>query len=40
VDTLLELSDEELKKLDASKDIPEYSSLKDFYQKVLKRKEE
>lgn len=40
VDTLLELSQEELKKLETSKDIPQYATLKDFYQKVLKRKEE
>ncbi len=40
VDTLLELSEEELKKFEISKEVPQYASLKDFYQKVLKRKEE
>lgn len=39
VDTLLELSDEELVKLEATKEIPEYASLKDFYQKVFRKKE-
>jgi flagellar protein FliO/FliZ len=40
VDTLLEISEDELQNLEAAKVIPEYASLKDFYQKVLKRKEE
>lgn len=39
VDTLLELNEEELAKLEASKEIPEFASLKDFYQKVMKKKE-
>lgn len=39
VDTLLELSDEELIKLEASKEIPEYASLKDFYKKVTTKRE-
>ncbi len=39
VDTLLELSEEELTKLEASKEIPEYASLKEFYQKTIKKRE-
>lgn len=39
VDTLLELSAEELMRLETTKEIPQYESLKDFYQKVMKKKE-
>jgi flagellar protein FliO/FliZ len=40
VDTLMELSDEELKKLETPKETPEFATLKDFYQKTFKRKGE
>lgn len=40
IDTLLEIDDEELKKLESSKQIPQYSNLKEFYQKVLKKRED
>lgn len=40
VDNLLELSHEELIKLEASKEIPEYTSFKEFYQKLMKKREE
>jgi flagellar protein FliO/FliZ len=39
VDTLLELSDEDLIKLESSKEIPEYANLKAFYKKVTTKRE-
>jgi flagellar protein FliO/FliZ len=42
VETLMELGDDEIKKLEDLKQIqiPEYASLKEFFQKVLKKKED
>lgn len=40
IDTLLEIGEEELQKLEKTKQIPEYKSLKEFYQKVFKKREE
>lgn len=40
IDILLELSDEELLKLEEVKVIPQYANLKDFYEKVIKKKED
>lgn len=40
VETLLELSPEELKKIETANQIPEYASFKEFYQKVFKKRED
>lgn len=40
IDTLLQLDEAELKKIEESKQILEYANLKEFYQKVLKKKED
>ncbi|MCM8710980.1 flagellar biosynthetic protein FliO [Clostridium sp. SYSU_GA19001] len=40
VDTLLELKEAEIKKIEESKQIQEYANLKEFYQKLFKKKEE
>ncbi|ERI91257.1 flagellar biosynthetic protein FliO [Clostridiales bacterium oral taxon 876 str. F0540] len=40
IETLLELKEEELLKIEETKEIPEYASLKEFYQKVIKKKED
>lgn len=42
VETLLEIDDNEIKKIEQLKQnqIPQYVSLKEFYQKVLKKKED
>ncbi|MBL4937984.1 flagellar biosynthetic protein FliO [Clostridium sp. YIM B02515] len=40
IETLLELNGDELLNLEETKEIPEYTSLKEFYQKVIKKKED
>lgn len=40
VETLLELSYEEIKKIETSNKIPQYANFKEFYQKVFKKKED
>lgn len=40
VETLLEIGDEELKKMEGSNQIPQYTSFKEFYQKVFKKKDD
>lgn len=40
MDTLMELSSEELSAVEANKQIPEYLGIKDFYNKVLNKKED
>jgi flagellar protein FliO/FliZ len=39
IDTLLELNSEEIQSLEASREVPQYASLKEYYQKVMKKKE-
>lgn len=40
IQILSEVSSEELSKIEESKIIPQYSSLKEFYEKVIKKKED
>lgn len=40
VEKLMELEDNELLQIEAVKDLPQYSSLKEIYEKVLKKKED
>jgi flagellar protein FliO/FliZ len=39
IDTLLELNSEEIQSLEVSREVPQYASLKEYYQKVMKKKE-
>lgn len=40
VEKLLELSEEELLEIESTKELPQYSSLKEAYEKVFKKKED
>lgn len=40
IDKLMELSEEELIQLQSSSSIPQYKSMKEFYDKVFKKKED
>lgn len=40
IETLLELNEDEILSIEETKEIPEYASLKEFYQKVIKKKED
>jgi flagellar protein FliO/FliZ len=39
IDTLLELNSEEIQSLEDCREVPQYASLKEYYQKVMKKKE-
>lgn len=40
IQIILELSTEDIKKIESSKDIPEYHSLKELYEKLRNKKED
>jgi flagellar protein FliO/FliZ len=40
IDKLMELKDDELKKLENTNSIPEYKNMMEFYKKVFKKKED
>lgn len=40
IDKLMELKDDELKKLENTNSIPEYKNIMEFYEKVFKKKED